>query len=417
MEPPGMVAPNDEFKSLVKDALSHLYDIGYLQNHPLLEQVAIETGNVAAGGKARALFQALYDSIEELNPGSEHNRPAKPVRFYQILRKRYVEGIKAQDVALQLALSERQLFRELEHAIDSLCEVLWARYSSNPIEDISGPAETSVASEALLITQYESEQWVNLIEVLEGLIVDLKPALDRRGSRLIIRPQLIDRLPSQRIPVFTNRTLLRQLLMTLIAAISAQYPGLPCEIDYQEDAASSAILLNYPGDPSPEQLQATITSLQEDRTVNELLEVLNAHLYYEGSAEGLRVELQLRSSRQTILIVEDNAETVRLFRRYLSLKAYRIFDAPTLNQALVFQREMNIPVHLILMDVMMPDQDGWEGLQKIKIHPELKDVPVVICSVLNQPEIAAALGASGYLRKPFSQDELIGVVEKYIIPE
>ena len=411
-----MSTPNDEYKSLVKDALSHLYDVGYLQNHPLLEQVVFEPGKVSAGGKARALFQALYDSIEALNPGSEHNRPAKPVRFYQILRKRYVEGIKAQDVALQLALSERQFFRELEHAIDSLSDVLWARYSSNTVENPGSAAETSVASEALLITQFESEQWINLIEVLESLVLDLKPALDLRGSKLTIHSHLVNHLPSQRIPAFSNRTLLRQLLMTLIAAISSKHPGLPCEIDYQEDAASSAIILNYPGDPSPEQLQETIASLQENRTINELLEVLNVHLHYAGDADGLRVELQLHSSRQTILIVEDNAETVRLFRRYLSLKAYRIFDAPTLNQALEFQQEMNIPVHLILMDVMMPDQDGWEGLQKIKIHPELKDVPVVICSVLNQPEIAHALGASDYLRKPISQDELIGVVERWIIP-
>ncbi len=55
---------------------------------------------------------------------------------------------------------------------------------------------------------------------------------------------------------------------------------------------------------------------------------------------------------------------------------------------------------------MMPERDGWEVLTLLKSHPETARIPVIISSVLNQPDLGAALGAALMLPKPFTTEQL-----------
>ncbi len=57
---------------------------------------------------------------------------------------------------------------------------------------------------------------------------------------------------------------------------------------------------------------------------------------------------------------------------------------------------------------MMPEMDGWELLQRLNTHPQTADIPVIICSVINDPDLAYSLGASLFLPKPVSR---AGVLE------
>jgi CheY-like chemotaxis protein len=68
---------------------------------------------------------------------------------------------------------------------------------------------------------------------------------------------------------------------------------------------------------------------------------------------------------------------------------------------------------LIILDVMLPEQDGWEILQTLKSHPETQRIPVLVCSVLNASELAISLGADGFLRKPPGESEFLAILEKY----
>ena len=64
----------------------------------------------------------------------------------------------------------------------------------------------------------------------------------------------------------------------------------------------------------------------------------------------------------------------------------------------------------ITLDIMMPNQDGWEILQALKSDPATRSIPVIICSVLEDPELAHSLGAAAYLQKPISQAALLDVL-------
>ncbi len=58
---------------------------------------------------------------------------------------------------------------------------------------------------------------------------------------------------------------------------------------------------------------------------------------------------------------------------------------------------------MIILDVMMPDKDGWQALQIIKAKPEISDIPVVIMSVMDEKELAFSLGAVDYFIKPIDR--------------
>jgi CheY-like chemotaxis protein len=103
--------------------------------------------------------------------------------------------------------------------------------------------------------------------------------------------------------------------------------------------------------------------------------------------------------------VEDNHSVVALFRRYLTGHGYRLVpieDAPGALQAIA-----KIRPEAIILDVMMRSVDGWQVLQGLKSDPSLAPIPVVVCSVLDDPELAFSIGAQAYLRKPVRPAQLL----------
>jgi CheY-like chemotaxis protein len=62
------------------------------------------------------------------------------------------------------------------------------------------------------------------------------------------------------------------------------------------------------------------------------------------------------------------------------------------------------------MDLMMPHMDGWELLQRLKLAPPTHTIPVIICSVINDPELAYSLGANHFIAKPLNKDALLSAL-------
>jgi len=105
-----------------------------------------------------------------------------------------------------------------------------------------------------------------------------------------------------------------------------------------------------------------------------------------------------------ILAVDDNPKMTRFIRMNLELEGYRVSEATSGLKALDRVRE-EIP-DLVLLDVMMPEMDGFETLQRIR---EISNVPVIMLTVKNEEEDKVRgleLGADDYVTKPFSPREL-----------
>ena len=110
------------------------------------------------------------------------------------------------------------------------------------------------------------------------------------------------------------------------------------------------------------------------------------------------------SANKLILAVDDNAKMTRFIRMNLELEGYRVSEASNGIEALDKTRE-ELP-DLVLLDVMMPDMDGFETLKHLR---EMSSVPVIMLTVKNEEEDKVRgleLGADDYVTKPFSPREL-----------
>ncbi len=82
-----------------------------------------------------------------------------------------------------------------------------------------------------------------------------------------------------------------------------------------------------------------------------------------------------------------------------------------LSQALTLVQSIR-PVAIIL-DILMSDMDGWSILQALQLRSDIAEIPVIVCSVISDPQLASALGASASLSKPLSRLELLGVLKQF----
>ena len=118
---------------------------------------------------------------------------------------------------------------------------------------------------------------------------------------------------------------------------------------------------------------------------------------------------------RTILVVDDDAEIRELARVILSGGGYAVRTAPSGREG--FEEAASSPPDLILLDVNMPDMDGWEVLRLLKADEDLSALPVVMFTVkseLRDKVHALQDGAHDFVTKPFGADELLQRVERIL---
>lgn len=124
---------------------------------------------------------------------------------------------------------------------------------------------------------------------------------------------------------------------------------------------------------------------------------------------------EIRPEDYTILAVDDIATNIMLLKAVLSRAKYKIVTASGGKEALE-KVALGRP-DLILLDIMMPDMDGYQVLQQLKANPDYEDIPVIFLTALHNPEDIVKgfkLGASDYVSKPFNHEELITRVAHHI---
>jgi signal transduction histidine kinase/CheY-like chemotaxis protein len=114
--------------------------------------------------------------------------------------------------------------------------------------------------------------------------------------------------------------------------------------------------------------------------------------------------------QRSVLIIDDNPESLELTERMLRKEGWHTLVARNAFEALELARSTR--PSLILLDVLMPDMDGWELLRALKGDPSLAASPVVMLSVVDNPERGVALGAADYLTKPLDRERLVSVLNR-----
>ena len=114
-----------------------------------------------------------------------------------------------------------------------------------------------------------------------------------------------------------------------------------------------------------------------------------------------------------ILSIEDDPEMRGLIQLIFERQGHRVIGAPRGEFGLEFIKSLDPDI--LLLDLMLPDIDGWEIYRQLKADGELSQLPVIIVSARNQDQDAAAgfkvVGNDKYVQKPFGIEELLKAVE------
>jgi CheY-like chemotaxis protein len=117
---------------------------------------------------------------------------------------------------------------------------------------------------------------------------------------------------------------------------------------------------------------------------------------------------------ETILIVEDELSNYLVIKEYLSKTQVELLHAHSGHEA-IEQARTNNNIKLVLMDLRMPQMDGFSATRLIKsIRPELPVIAQTAYYYNNLQDESADLGFSGFLIKPFTQRQLIDILNPYI---
>ena len=123
------------------------------------------------------------------------------------------------------------------------------------------------------------------------------------------------------------------------------------------------------------------------------------------------VLLEATDPGRSVLVVDDDRATREMLDRFLQREGFLVQHAAGGREGLEMARRLKPRV--ILLDVMMPQMDGWAVLSALKSDPALADIPVVMVSFVNEQSLACSLGASEYLIKPIEWTQLKAAMDKY----
>ena len=118
---------------------------------------------------------------------------------------------------------------------------------------------------------------------------------------------------------------------------------------------------------------------------------------------------------KAILVVEDQEDSRRIMRDLLTSAGYEIIEAITGEEA-VTAAEAHQPV-LILMDIQLPDFDGYEATRRIKANPALRQIPIIAVTsyALSGDDVKAFdAGCDAYVSKPFSPRALLAKIREFL---
>jgi CheY-like chemotaxis protein len=401
------------FERYVQEALDHLFDPADLLIHPLAT-LLLPRGSADSPGPS--LHRTLRDAIAQLKP-----RPDAPVhspawRLYRYLSLRYVEMLTIGQVAGELGISPRQCRRDHHDALSAVAAILWdqCRHLQSPevAAETTGGASTphhDAGDETLLAAELgKMGATAASLSDPRGIVEGVVGTLAALAASKSVQLQLD--LPASLPPVAVDRTVLRQLLLELL--LDAIDRGAGGRVTLPVDALADRVRVRI---VVREALVTTRPIASGDETrldVSRRLADLQAiDLTVEPGPDGLTTVLTLPSGpAPTVLVVDDNADVIHMFRHYLE-GVFDVREATNGEQALGLARR--VQPRAITLDVMMPAQDGWEVLQTLKHDPATRHIPIIVCSVLRERELALSLGAEDFLAKPITGQALVLALRRF----
>jgi CheY-like chemotaxis protein len=399
---------NEQYLGYLHRALNHLYEPDRLRQNPL----AALFGVANRPDTFSALQDILIGAIESLEP--EAGQPSQPGAWeiYEPLFYRYVQQLTQRQVARQLGMSVRHLRRKEHAALEVLAGRLWEQYDleakrlegGEPIAPHAVDSPT-VNEELAWLKEVSPESPADLNCMLPDILELAGPLAARHEVSLDI--SVADGLPSLAV----HSVALSQALLNLLSVAIHQSSGsqvslsamaVPLQVEIEVRGVRS-----FPHATSDDDVASLDMAYR-------LADVCGGSLRVSGTGEGTFVAtLTLPVLEQLpVLVVDDNADTLQLLRRYVAGTRYRLITTRNPEQVLGLVEAFSPQV--IVLDVMMPHVDGWKLLSQLRQHLLTEHTPIVVCTILAQEEMALALGAGGFVRKPVTRQDFLAALDRQV---
>jgi two-component system cell cycle response regulator DivK len=124
----------------------------------------------------------------------------------------------------------------------------------------------------------------------------------------------------------------------------------------------------------------------------------------------------MEAKTRKVLIIDDDSRNIFALKAVLKAKKYDCLAATNAKDGFeIISQDKEVGV--VLMDMMMPDMDGYQAMSKMKEHPEMRNIPVIAVTaqaMVGDRERCLEAGAASYISKPVNVDELVAQLNHYI---
>lgn len=409
------VSSKESFTQDLGNALAHLYDPNVLRRSPLLSWFGLEGRSDAM----LALQRILTEAIESLKPDDGVPHGSNAWRVYHVLYYRYTEQFMQHEVATDLGLSTRQVRRQERTALQVLADYLWSYHALEHKAHLVRDALETEGEDPLTSGQMPSREqelawlertvpneWVDVQQMLSAVLETALPVA--RSMNASLTCDIPENLPALNV----QRTTAQQAFLHIVTA------AMRCASGGSVQCLAEAL---------PQSVRVRIQSTaQHDGTLNvdkectealgmarELLEMSGGSLQATPDPDRrvLAASVTLPAAEQIpVLIIEDNIDVLKLMERYLSGGRYRFVGVSDPHEALT--QSAHWTQAIIVLDVMLPEVDGWELLGRLREHPATSSMPIIVCTILPHQQLALTLGAADFIRKPVSRQSLLDALDK-----
>jgi CheY-like chemotaxis protein len=392
-----------EFRNIVKDILNHISDPAYLENHQLINTFVDNGSNQ---GSIQGLREIFHDGIDLLQPPSNTPAIAPEWRCYKILTLRFLQLKEWHIIETDLGLSQRQVQRDLKKGLDALISILWDRYTkigkNLPLKEDSTNKSVDTYDQELI--KEELKNWeitynrVNLDNIIQQALQLCNSLLKADFNDRVNLTEIDKNLSVMVDPVLTKQGIYKILSMVGSGISDARVNIRTRKLN--EFFYDLSFEINH---SNPLLIDSWMTG-KLFFTIQGLNQNLNESLKLTIISVILPVQKQI-----SCLVIDDVESVRRLIERMLGSYGIQVFGADNYDDALGLIQL--IKPDFILLDILMPKMDGWQMMTNIAANPDTSEIPVIICSVLYEPELSQAVGAKAYIRKPINRLELIDTLQ------
>jgi len=395
----------EDFRDNLKETLLHLYDPDFSPGEEIYAVLGWDL-EVSSG----VVQSDIIHTIEVLIDEAEKHSGSRTSQSLEVLYHRYVLQLTQGETANRLHMSLRSIQRLQGEAIHLLARHLWESRGEDRLlksseilkarsESISQDEKEwllQLRQELFSLQRSDPEAESNLRETIDGALKIAQTAAIRKDIVMDASQIQAD------IQVKLHPSILRQVLLAIITEL--------------KQAMSTSGRITLTTREKFEKVQLVITACPaatnkpiEIPLAQELLTIQSGALSSDCAGGEINVTVDLPINppkrKKIVLAIEDNADLIALYQSYCLGTDFKIIHAQEGKQVFPIIEE-TLP-DIILLDVMLPDIDGWDLLLDFHANPKTKDIPVILCSVITDEKLALNLGASMYLRKPVWRDHLI----------